>query len=116
MIHSHSKKTLEDIEKYFNVSLNDMKRIKKDFHLEMERGLAGKRSSLKMIPTYVDIPTGSEKGRFIALDLGGTNFRILELELKGGGKSAAPKVMRFTIDKRHTTGTASVFFNFLAEC
>lgn len=116
MVYSRSEVRLENIERSFSVPLNDIKRIMKNFHLEMVRGLKGEASSLKMIPTYVDIPAGSEKGKFIALDLGGTNFRILELELKGGGKTAAPKAMRFTLDKRYTTGTASAFFNFLAEC
>jgi len=46
------------------------------FIQEMQRGLAGKKSSLAMIPTYIevskDIPTGK---RVIVLDAGGTNFR-----------------------------------------
>ena len=33
-------------------------------------------SSVKCFPTYVrHLPTGEETGRFLALDLGGTNFR-----------------------------------------
>ena len=27
------------------------------------------------------LPTGQERGKFLALDLGGTNFRVLALEL-----------------------------------
>lgn len=44
---------------------------------EMRRGLGGKASSLKMIPTYVtacrEIPVGEP---VIAIDAGGTNFRV----------------------------------------
>ena len=44
---------------------------------EMHRGLAGKNSSLAMIPTFIevgkDIPTGK---CVIVLDAGGTNFRV----------------------------------------
>ncbi|KAL9330450.1 hypothetical protein ACSQ67_000060 [Phaseolus vulgaris] len=39
---------------------------------------------LPMIPTYVEnLPTGNEKGLFYALDLGGTNFRVLRVQLGG---------------------------------
>ena len=39
-------------------------------------------ASVKCWPTYVrDLPTGKEQGKFLALDLGGTNFRVLALEL-----------------------------------
>ena len=93
-----------------------MKRIVKDFHSEMAKGLAGKKSSLKMIPAYVDRPTGGEKGLFIALDLGGTNFRILELELKGNGRSRISKVRKFVLDKTHLTGTQELLFDFIADC
>ena len=37
---------------------------------------------MKCWPTYVrNLPTGKERGKFLALDLGGTNFRVLALEL-----------------------------------
>ncbi|CAG2165258.1 unnamed protein product [Oppiella nova] len=40
---------------------------------------------VKMFPTFVrDVPDGKEKyaeGKYMALDLGGTNFRVLLLEL-----------------------------------
>lgn len=109
-------RTLHDIERSFAVSLNDMRRITRDFRLEMEKGLAGRKSSLKMIPAYVDKPTGHEKGRFIALDFGGTNFRILELDLKGDGKISSSVAKSYVLGKRLLTGSAQVFFGFIADC
>ncbi|CAL5205815.1 unnamed protein product [Lathyrus oleraceus] len=52
---------------------------------EMRAGLSSlDGSGLPMIPTYVHtLPTGNEKGLFYALDLGGTNFRVLRVELGG---------------------------------
>lgn len=39
-------------------------------------------ASIKCWQTFVqDLPTGNEKGNFLALDLGGSNFRVLDLEL-----------------------------------
>ena len=38
-----------------------------------------------MLPTFVNKRvTGEERGDFYALDLGGTNFRVLRLTLEGG--------------------------------
>lgn len=100
----------------FSVSKNDMKSFIRDFHSEMARGLAGRSSSLKMIPTYVDRPTGKEKGTFLALDLGGTNFRILMLKLDGRGGAKVIKAEKFVLDKKVITGPGKAFFDFIASC
>lgn len=40
-----------------------------------------------MLPTWVfGWPTGQEKGSYLAVDLGGTNLRVCEVELEGDGK------------------------------
>lgn len=106
---------ISTISNEFNLSLSEMRRIAKDFRSEMAKGLSNKDSSLKMIPTYVDRPTGDENGKFIALDLGGTNFRILELELKGKGVTGAPIVTNFVLKKRYLVGSAGDFFDFIAS-
>ena len=103
------------LERLFELSRPAMTEIIKSFHLEMAGGLAGKGSSLKMIPTYVEMPGGDEKGRFIALDLGGTNFRVLELTLKGGRRISRPRIMKFALEKRHMNGSAELFFDFIAD-
>ena len=39
-------------------------------------------SSVKCFPTYVrSLPNGKENGKFLSLDLGGTNFRVIVMEL-----------------------------------
>ena len=106
---------LKDLEKQFTVTAADMRRVVKDFRAEMERGLCGKSSSLKMIPTYVHRPTGDEKGTYIALDLGGTNFRVLQVELKGGGRSAVVRAEKFALRKAHIATTADALFGFIAR-
>lgn len=109
-----NKKILECISKDFAISLSRIKQLMRDFHSEMARGLSGKQSSLKMIPTYVDKSCRKERGRFIALDLGGTNLRILELELRGEGKISISAEKRFALQKRHIKGAQAGFFGFLA--
>jgi len=107
---------LNAVKKLFKISVSEMRKAEKAFRLEMNMGLAGRKSSLKMIHTYARRPAGTEKGRFIALDLGGTNFRILELELKGSGRIGRSRTMKFKLDKKHITGTGDMFFGFIADC
>jgi hexokinase len=110
------KKFLKQLEKDFNISPTRMRRMVRDFHSQMKKGLRGASSSLKMIPTYVDIPTGKEKGLFLALDLGGTNFRVLELELKGMGRTGDPIVKKYVLDKKRIAGPGAELFDFFARC
>ena len=40
-----------------------------------------KTSSVKCFPTFVrSLPNGKERGKFLSLDLGGTNFRVIFME------------------------------------
>ena len=52
---------------------------------EMDAGLSPathKNADVKMFPTYVrNIADGTETGQVLALDLGGTNFRVLLVTL-----------------------------------
>jgi hexokinase len=52
---------------------------------DMDHGLAGKKSSLKMLSSYSGSPTGKEKGIYYALDVGGSNIRVMQIKLNGDG-------------------------------
>lgn len=105
---------LKDIEKAFCISQGYMREIIDAFHVEMAKGLEGKRSSLKMLPAYVDRPTGNEKGKFICIDLGGTNFRVLELGLKDKRKITRPIVEKFVLKDCHIKDGRRLF-DFMAD-
>jgi len=106
---------IRNIEKSFEFSDIELKKIIKDFQSEMFLGLSGQKSSLKMIPAFVDRPTGAEKGRLIALDLGGTNFRILELLLLGRGKAVKVKEKKYLLPQNCILGTSVELFGFIAQ-
>jgi len=57
---------------------------------EMNIGLSSathQQANIKMFSTYVrNIPNGTEIGQVLALDLGGTNFRVLLIHLRGNQK------------------------------
>ena len=59
--------------------------LEKKLRDSMEMGLQEKThndSSVKCFPTYVEeLPTGKEHGKFLALDLGGTNFRVVVIDI-----------------------------------
>lgn len=106
---------LSRIEKSINLTQGGIKKIIKDFHAEMSRGLDGEKSSLAMIPTFVEMPAGSETGKFIALDLGGTNFRILDIALKGKGRIEVASEQKFRLENKYITETGRQLFDFIAE-
>ena len=103
------------LEKLFYISTDDINIIIKNFHSEIQKGLSGYESSLKMIPSFVDRPKGNEEGEFIALDLGGTNFRVLAVELDGKGGTSVPAVSRYVIKKKDIQGTGEQLFDFIAK-
>jgi len=107
---------LDYIRRFFYIPPAELRKIIKDFHSEMSKGLAGKKSSLKMLPVYVDRPSGNEKGKFIAIDLGGTNLRVLELGLKGAGRLAILREKKFVLGEKIITSTARKLFDFIADC
>lgn len=68
----------------FMVSDIELKKLARQFEKEMEKGLEQPFDSIPMIPTWVtEHPTGNEHGEYLALDLGGTNLRVVSVSLKG---------------------------------
>ena len=69
----------------FDVSAEDLKRLIGPFHTEIQRGLAGIPGSIAMHPAFLARPFGNERGRFVVLDLGGTNVRATVMDMRGDG-------------------------------
>lgn len=87
------------------------------FAADMTAGLAGKPSSLKMIPSYLGIDKAVPVGKpVIVIDAGGTNLRVCVVTFGADGK---PEISHFT--KHHMPGTdaeevsADKFFSLLAD-
>nr|PNR61786.1 hypothetical protein PHYPA_000210 [Physcomitrium patens] len=85
---------------------------------EMQEGLdhPGERK-LKMLPTYLEcLPTGNERGLFYAIDLGGTNFRVLRVQLDGKeGRILKQESIQVPIPQEVMTGSSKDLFGFLAK-
>jgi len=85
---------------------------------EMGAGLEKEGGSrVKMLLSYVDkLPTGGEEGLFYGLDLGGTNFRVLKVELGGNEKHVVDRDSREVIIPPHLmSGSSSELFGFIAS-
>lgn len=99
-----SKAKLDEIADFF------VKTATSSLAKQTERGIP-------MIPTYVTkLPTGKEKGVFLACDLGGTNFRCCSVVLNGDGTH------KITQDKCHipeevlNAKSHVEFYDWLASC
>jgi hexokinase len=69
-----------------------------------------------MIPSFVTgRPTGEEKGKYLALDLGGTNLRVCEFELKGDGDFSV-RQQKYVVAEELKTGEMRHLCDFIADC
>lgn len=73
---------LSDIRRTLSVSVEDMQRFQASVTEHMDNGLEGNPNGMMMLPSFVDrLPTGDERGEYYAIDLGGTNLRVLWVRL-----------------------------------
>ncbi|KAG0234228.1 glucokinase [Actinomortierella wolfii] len=76
---------LEELTRQLTLSTEQLEMLANEFVGQMRAGLAvSNTADLAMIPTYVTgRPDGTERGCYLALDLGGTNLRVCLITLKG---------------------------------
>ncbi|KAG7236004.1 hypothetical protein INR49_001402 [Caranx melampygus] len=67
---------------------DQLRDISARFQAEMKKGLSSESNAaaaVKMLPTHVrSTPVGTEKGQFLALDLGGSQFKVLQVKVREG--------------------------------
>lgn len=78
--------TITAIREQFNIENESIPAIADHFSDELEQALHGQDSSLHVLPSFLSAPSGMEKGRYIAIDLGGSNIRVMEVMLLGQGR------------------------------
>nr|XP_055024485.1 hexokinase-4 [Misgurnus anguillicaudatus] len=107
----------------FLLSKEELVEVMRRMRREMERGLRVEthdEASVKMLPTYVrSTPEGSEVGDFLALDLGGTNFRVMLVKVgedEVRGWKVETKHHMYSIPEDTMTGTAEMLFDYVAGC
>lgn len=109
---------LQELEDKCGTPIAKLRQVADAMTVEMHAGLASEGGSkLKMIISYVDnLPTGDERGSFYALDLGGTNFRVLRVLLGGKDKRVVKQEFEeVSIPPDLMIGTSDALFDFIAE-
>ncbi|NXU52420.1 HXK3 protein, partial [Turnix velox] len=100
------------------LSRADLQGIQELMTREMELGLnkeTNPSSSIRMLPTYVrGTPDGTERGHFLALDLGGTNFRVLVVRIAENSIHMDSKV--YLIPPSIMQGTGEALFDHIISC
>ena len=99
-----------------------IREVAANFRQDLQIGLRDpKSSSMRMLKSYVGLPTGNEKGEFLALDFGGTNVRVLRIKLEGEGRYEVtkrvgePLVVPGKYDYIGKNSTVDQMFGFLAR-
>ena len=106
----------EEVLKVFDISKDDMETLTRVMSSEFQEGLSKRdhKSSIKMLITYVhSLPDGSESGDFLALDLGGSNFRVLLIKIKDGKDTQIVKKSK--LSEELITQTQEVLFDHIAS-
>lgn len=107
------------LHKEFHYSINDLIEIAHEIKADLCKGLHALDQSpdvdVPMLPSYVTkLPSGTEKGEFLALDLGGTNFRVVKITLCGDG-STRIKASKEEIPREVYLGDERALFGYVAE-
>ncbi len=91
--------------------------IGKTFAHQLDSALNGcAGQTLQVFPTFIDqIPQGTERGHFLALDLGGTNFRVLYIRLEGDRKSWLIN-QTYSVSQQIMRGRGEDLFDYIASC
>ncbi|RUS89595.1 hypothetical protein EGW08_002613 [Elysia chlorotica] len=115
------RKTLyeaENILKPLELTDDCYRKVMEIMNQNIEEGLhpdTHANANIKCFPTYVrSVPDGSEAGVFLALDLGGTNFRVLLINLHDQEVSLESKI--YMIPQPIMLGSGDQLFDHIADC
>ncbi|XP_034512573.1 hexokinase-3 isoform X4 [Ailuropoda melanoleuca] len=109
------RRLLEETLAPFRLNHKQLAAVQAQMREAMVKGLRGEASSLRMLPTYVRAtPDGTERGDFLALDLGGTNFRVLLVRVTAGGVKITSQV--YSIPEDVAQGSGQQLFDHIVDC
>ncbi|KAI0959286.1 hypothetical protein AcW1_004152 [Taiwanofungus camphoratus] len=110
-----ARKVFDDIESQFQLDQDALVKITQQFLADFSLGLGEYNHPMAMIPTFVTgVPDGTETGTFLALDLGGTNLRVCEVQLLGNHDFRL-RQQKYRVSEQLKTGEASALFDYLAD-
>jgi hexokinase len=108
---------LSDFARYYGFHYDnwDPLALVKDVLIDMERGLAGRSSSLPMIPSYITPVSRVPPGKTVlALDAGGTNLRASLVHFDDQGRAVAEGMAKSPMPGTRGGVSAERFFDEIA--
>ncbi|GAB2269357.1 hypothetical protein Dimus_004277 [Dionaea muscipula] len=108
---------VEEFEERGGTPAERLKKVADDMVEEMNRGLEDEETScVHMLVSYVHrLPTGDEVGLFYALDLGGTNFRVMQVILQGREHGIRENQRSYEVPAELKVGKVHELFDYMAE-
>ncbi|KAJ6134111.1 hypothetical protein N7523_000433 [Penicillium sp. IBT 18751x] len=107
---------LKEYEDWFTLEPTKLKEITNHFIKELEKGLTVEGGNIPMNITWVmGYPTGNEKGRFLTIDMGGTNLRVCAVHLSSTKRDSEVFQMKYQLPEEIKTGTADELWNWVAD-
>ncbi|KAL9086803.1 MAG: hypothetical protein Q9165_006950 [Trypethelium subeluteriae] len=106
----------QKVAREFDYPASELQRAIKRFREQMHDGLQRPGSTMSQIPTFVTaVPNGTEKGLYMAVDLGGTNFRVCSIQLHGNSTFSLTQSKVAIPRELMVAKTSKELFSFLAK-
>merc|ERR1719215_1850781 len=116
---SRRRRLIEDCVRDLRLNNDHIHIIEQEMRKSIQKGLSKeetKESSVKCFPTYVrSLPNGKEHGKFLSLDLGGTNFRVIVMELTPDQEFLMDSKI-YAIPHDIMTGSGEQLFDHISSC
>lgn len=111
---------LRDVQRQFEAPLHPDRLLAMSARLQADFQKKLHHSDMCMLPSYNHtLPTGFERGTYLALDVGGSTFRAALVELSGKESGAncmqIAKMCLFTINDSVRALEGGAFFDWMAE-
>ncbi|XP_028844788.1 hexokinase HKDC1 [Denticeps clupeoides] len=115
------RKQVDDTLAHFSLNRDQLRVVRDKMRVELERGLrkdSHSSASVKMLPAFVfQTPDGTERGKYLALDLGGTNFRVLVVKIRSGIRKSVRMYNKiYAIPHEIMQGTGEELFDHIVHC
>lgn len=107
---------IAEVREMFETDRSELERVATGMMDAMHTGLQNDNGNvLKMLPTYVDKMKVQAVGQeVLALDIGGTNLRVMRIQLNPGGQAVILSSTKHTIPGPIMTGSGTALFDFVA--
>lgn len=115
------RREINDTLALLSLSPENLQQVRDKMRVELERGLrkdSHRTASVKMLPSFVyRTPDGTERGKYLALDLGGTNFRVLVVKIRSGIRKSVRMYNKiYAIPLEIMQGTGEELFDHIVQC